>query len=578
MKKRILIVGYGGSGRRAHRIVRDIIPNAEIAIWHTGHRTIEDFTDAKPVSCVEEALAFQPEIVYIATPTSTHLSYAQLFLNFVEVILIDKPLDSTLNVCEVFCRNAKYSSTSVFLNFQRRYMDCWNWLYHAVRSYDTGGFLYAEGTIASNYTAWRPEKSPEVLYAARAELGGGVLLTECHEIDLIQWILGPITSVCASSFHDSEKYEVENQAQLLCEIEFPYGKRSVTLSMNDKADILHRRMNLYFDNLTFELDEEANSITICYSNGTSEKLSFLENTDAHEMLFRDLLAAPLHSKKLPTMNDGLCVNAVIHAAKNSISTGTWTQVCTTICPSEGASYLERALELLKEHFNDRLIAVYGLGSLGYGGFVSGWSDFDIDVIIKSDDLCARTDYQIGKKIEKQIQGEGFRRIDIRVYDYRHLNSRTTILEYGQCSRATMLCDSAVLLMGTDIRDRIVRPTIQELNREANSLLKHMLSFETTWWDCLPWDDIAAHFALIARFLYTKDTGKVVGKKAALEYFLKIYSDWVTDEQLQWMIWALSLREYHQPLVFQQRLHSSAVGNLKELFLKVLDVLEKEENS
>lgn len=571
--ERFLIIGMGGAGKREASLIRELVPECRIAAWNTGRKGILLMDGVVWVNSFEEAYSFEPECVFIATPTSTHLEYAAAFLNRVECILIDKPMDSDLNRCEVFARNARMSHTRVFINYQRRFMSSWMLLYQLIRSEDTGEFVYGTVNIASYYPDWRPEKKAEELYASRRDLGGGALLTECHEIDLIGWLLSPIVSVSAKLVQKQEENSVENQAMLFMELDFTYGRRTVNVVIDDQNKNLNRSMELHFENVCYSIDEIEGTITVYRAD--KEIIRVQEEVSPH----KKLLAAVIRNMDfveenpmLPVIEDGLAVNAVIYAARKSMEISATCSVAASICPVEGVLYQEEAIIRLQDCFGTSLKAIYGLGSLGYGGYVEGWSDFDIDVLVDTDYDHAREVYQKGKAIEKEIQNKGFERIDIRVYNYEHLNARNTILTYGQCSRAIMLCDSAVLLAGEDIRGKIVRPTLEEQNREAVGLLEHMLANGDEWWNMLPWDDIAAHFALVARFLYTNDTGKVAGKQKALEYFIDRKADLFTDKELQWILWALACRLRHHPYLIQKRLHKEAVAVLKGMFGRTLAII------
>lgn len=547
----------------------DIVPGCSLAVWDTGTHDELIPDNVIIITELEQALEFCPTGVFIATPTSKHVEYAEPFLNIAKWIVIDKPLDSELNRCEVFSRNAKYSSTRVYINFQRRYMSCWLRLKFLLNEMEFGHLKYGVVRICSYYPDWRPNKEPDELYVARKELGGGVFLTECHELDLIEWLLGSVVKVVASSSEMVSAKEVENNAQVIVAVSLPYGERNITLVLDDKHKPCGRTIELVFHDYTFIVEEDANRITVFDTNGETLLSETTAVNNPHLDLLKDVISM---TGNPPSLNEGLWVNAIIFAAKKSVKSKKTELVTASICPDEGVYYLNEAIDLLNESFKGRLIAVYGLGSLGYGGYVTGWSDFDIDVLVNSDYEHARNDYIIGKEIESKIKNKGFDRIDIRVYDYKHLNERKTILEYGQCSRATMLCDSAVLLMGKDIRNQLQRPNRSEQNTEAYNLLEHMLGFSDDWWYALSWDDIAAHFALTARFLYTKDTGKVVGKQNALEYALNNYSAIYDTEQLQWMLWALSMRIKFHPLMIQDALHTNAVNVLRRTFEKVKIIL------
>lgn len=568
--RKYLIVGFGGAGRRALKCMCEIDPVAEFAIWNTGKST--EFYAGTRYTLIESldgALCFGADGVFISTPTSKHIEYAQLFLNAVKWIVIDKPLDSDLNKCEVFCRNAKYSHTKVYINFQRRYLPCWIRLSEILKEGNTGALIYGLVKVYSFYPEWRPDKNPEELYASRKDLGGGVLLTECHEIDLINWLLGPIFRVDARIMENTEKNKVENQAQLLLDVQTEYGDRSITVVLNDKILPSERLIELSFEKMTIRVEEDKSRIIKRDLSGNIINVELFKPCNPHYALLYDVMTG---TGEPPEIQNGLFVNAVVDAAKKAAAKHSSQIVNESICPVEGTAFLDVAIDMLNDEFKDRIVAVYGLGSLGYGGYVDGWSDFDIDVIVYTDHEHAYRDYQIGKAIEKIIKERGFDRIDIRVYDYEHLNARKTVLEYGQCSRATMLCDSAVLLMGIDIRNRIVRPTREEQNQEGFFLLDHMLSFADHWWDNLPWDDVAAHFALTARLLYTKDTGKVVGKQVAIEFVLERYSDIFDKEQVQWLLWALAMRVHYHPLLVQDNLHGDAIRVLKRTFVQIRNIL------
>jgi predicted dehydrogenase len=579
--KRFLVIGFGGAGQREKNIVECLFPTCEIAVWNTGKLPVPLPEHIVKIECIEEALAFKPEGVFIATPTSTHIDFAELLLNKVQFILIDKPLDSSLNRCEVFARNCRSSNTKIYLNFQRRFLACWQTLRNCILNKQDGEFLYGIIQIGSYYPEWRPHKKASDIYTARADLGGGVLLTECHELDLLQWILGKFVVRVTSQFQKiKNKNGTESNAQLLLNIEMDYGVRTVCVTLDYLSAENVRKMELCFENATYVVDENAGTVNRLIKGGENEHLIISTNKsyNPHESLIRAIVNKEYDNGEeidLPLLTDGLTVNAIVHAAKISPKNNSWESVTTSLCPSEGVLYMERAIQRLQDTFQERLIAIYGLGSIGYGGYVDGWSDFDLDVLIETTYENARSDYETGKMIEKEIQQLGFERFDIRVYDIDHLNARKTILTFGQCSRACMLCDTAILLAGRDVRPTINRPSRDELSKEAIGLLQSILEKQDDWWESLPWEDIAAHFSLAARFLYTQITGQIAGKQKALEYFIEKKAPLFSNDILRWVLWALSCRLYYHPLLIRDVLHNEAVHALRGLFSKTLDILESE---
>ncbi|MBR6504166.1 MAG: Gfo/Idh/MocA family oxidoreductase [Clostridia bacterium] len=579
MKENLIIIGFGGSGKRYAENLSKYFKEFNLNILPTSKNS-NIKTHFNIVKDIDEAIKLKPVGVFIATPTSMHLKYAEKFKDIASFIVIDKPLDSDLYKCEVFERNFRFSKTKVYINYQRRYIECWENLKIQIDNCikNNNEFRYGIIHINSFMPNWRKEKNYKELYAARKTLGGGALLTECHEIDLIQWIFGKIKEVNSCVINtNSFKLDVEDAFHVNLMVETNNALKPITVVTDFMNEKVERKAEFVFDNISLIINEDENELLVIPENkvlkGNKEK-----DKIAHERFIQELYEKVVmdKDKKIPDIYDGLSVNAVIESIKKAYSLGKKVEVNNSIFPIEGAEYLDILTNRVNEEFKEKLVAIYGMGSLGYGGYVEGWSDFDIDVIIENVSYDEAKEYfKIGKEIEKEIVNLGFERIDIRVYSIEHLNERKTILTYGQCSRASMLCDSAKLIYGKEIKHKVNKPSVQEMNKEAIGLLDIMNSRTDKEWDNTPWDDIAAFYALNARFLYSKDTGKVAGKKLALEYFIDNYSKYYSEDVLSWTIWALACRNYYDYRYIQDRLHSKAIKNLKESFIKTKEILVKE---
>ncbi len=570
-----VVLGAGGSGKRAYKIFCSLVGADHVRILNTSPAEASvpdgDIPREAFLSGLDEVLALRPRGVFVAVPTSLHIAYARDFLGVAEFIILDKPLDADLLTCECFVRNCRRSTTRVFVNYQRRYLNVWRSLKDSIDPERDGILRHGSVTVRSYYPSWRLHKPPQALYAARKELGGGVLLTECHEPDLLGWLLGEIKCVTCVT-ESAEADSVENYAQLLLIVKNAGRECPITVTLDDLCPEEQRTATLCFEKAIYQIDEIRGTVQRISEDGTQVLCDEAPDMmDAHRALICDVMAG---GRSAPTAEDGLTVNAVIHAARESARLQCARAVTRSVCPTEGVPYLDRAIERLQDVFGDRLLAVYGMGSLGYGGYVDGWSDFDIDVLVTCDREEAREVYRVGKEIESEIISSGFPRIDIRVYNPVHLNERATILTYGQCSRACMLCDSAILLAGKELRESILHPTLCECNNEAIGLLEWMLNFPESRWETLPWDDIAAHFALVCRFHYTADHGSVAGKKVALEYFLDTYADTVDSTTLRWILWALALRSRHESRQIRDSLHEEAVNCLRNAFAMTLRFLKQ----
>ncbi|PEK39638.1 hypothetical protein CN568_24145 [Bacillus pseudomycoides] len=228
----------------------------------------------------------------------------------------------------------------------------------------------------------------------------------------------------------------------------------------------------------------------------------------------------------------------------------------TLIPEEGKDTINNLIKVAKEVLRNDLVSIYGMGSLGYGGFVNGWSDFDIDIILADD---TDIDFiQAMYKIEGKLHDMGYGRVDVKCYSVKELNAETLPYTYGTRNRAVMLCDSATLIYGENISDRIVRPSIEELRKESISLVQSLLSKDNDWWFSRPIDDTAALLALPARLVFTCTTGEVTHKAKAIDYLMEQHEKEISPNLWAWVIWARACREIPYAQNLPRDLYENAI--------------------
>jgi hypothetical protein len=182
-------------------------------------------------------------------------------------------------------------------------------------------------------------------------------------------------------------------------------------------------------------------------------------------------------------------------------------------------------------------ALYGMGSLGYGNYVPGWSDLDLDIVLV--DAAADEPNDIAERANLSLLDNGYSDVDVKCFRLSDLCQPGLQLLYGLANRRVMLLDSAVHLYGPDIRSMIPRPEEGELRQECRRVADNLTNMPDEWWASRPLDDLAAILALPARLLYTAATGQVVSKTEALESLLA--SRQVDHRFWPWLSWALACR-------------------------------------
>lgn len=81
---------------------------------------------------------------------------------------------------------------------QWRFHPCVRWLRELLQARALGRLAHAEIDYGEYLPDWHPYEDYRTSYAARAELGGGVVLTQIHDYDLAWWLFGPPERITAT--------------------------------------------------------------------------------------------------------------------------------------------------------------------------------------------------------------------------------------------------------------------------------------------------------------------------------------------------------------------------------------------
>jgi predicted dehydrogenase len=228
---KILIAGLGGIGQRHLRNLRTLL-GAEAEIKAVDiRRNIPVLTDqlkVEPGKSLEEkynlhiyphlepALAWKPDIVFVCTPTSQHIPTALRAVQAGCHLFIEKPLSHNLGqvdelICEVDSRGLMAA-----VGYQLRFHPCLQRLHALVQEQKVGRILSVRAEIGEYLPGWHSYEDYRQMYASRQDLGGGVILSQIHELDYLYWMFGLPRSVYALGGHLSRlEIDVEDTAEIL---------------------------------------------------------------------------------------------------------------------------------------------------------------------------------------------------------------------------------------------------------------------------------------------------------------------------------------------------------------------------
>ena len=332
---KVLMVGLGGAGQRHLRILRQLLPDATVfsTYRHSGRTPLlrPDFTvehgqnieavyGLKVFPSLESALADKPDLTVVCTPTALHREPMMMALDAGSAVLVEKPWAESLDGFGRFRDGMLAKNLPFHVSFQRRFHPLVQHARAAVHSGAIGRPMAASFDTFSHVPSWHPYEDWRTLYAVRPDLGGGVLLTEIHEIDLANWFFGAPTAVfCGGGNRGTDSLPVEDTVQLT--LLSPAFSTQISLSFVHRT--VSRRLHVAGTHGDIVWDAPPNRLVVTTAIGEAETLTDAEYTNdamfvaqARRFLFdwtpqdsRDSFAAAAASL------------AVVDSAKRSMKSG-----------------------------------------------------------------------------------------------------------------------------------------------------------------------------------------------------------------------------------------------------------------
>ena len=213
---KVLIAGLGSIGRRHLRNLKSL-GVGDILLYRTKLATLpDDELAGLPVyTDLEEALAQKPDAVIVSNPTSAHMTVAIPAAKAGCHLLIEKPISSELTDVLELHRAVEASGTKVLVGFQFRHHPVLRQIKAILESGSLGRVLSAKAHWGEYLPGWHPWEDYRQSYAARKDLGGGVVNTLSHPLDYLRWLLGDVSGVSALTGHISDfELDVEDNAEI----------------------------------------------------------------------------------------------------------------------------------------------------------------------------------------------------------------------------------------------------------------------------------------------------------------------------------------------------------------------------
>jgi len=337
---KILFIGLGGIGQRHLRNVRakfgdnvsiiayrarglrkTVTPNLTIDedVDFIEKYSVEVFTDLK------EALNQSPDVAFICNPTSHHMSSCLTVAEAGCDFFVEKPLSNTMEGVKKLQAICTEKNLICHIGYQLRFHPCYQLVKKLIERDEIGNILSVHSEVGEYLPDWHKYEDYRQMYASKKDLGGGVVLSQIHEIDYLYDLFGIPTRVFAMGGHLSNlEIDVEDIADVLMEVIFRERSFPVSLHLDYIQRPPSRSCKLVGDLGKIAMDF-TNMKVVVEKPQTDTKLYDFHGFDRNELFTKEIdhFFECVISRRKPvvSLNDGIRSLQIALSIKKSIDLG-----------------------------------------------------------------------------------------------------------------------------------------------------------------------------------------------------------------------------------------------------------------
>lgn len=323
--KKGLVIGSGSIGIRHIRSLLKI--GCELAAYRTKKGNISELPpDIKNNIAIfhdeDEAFAWAPEFIIISNPTNLHLGYLLKAIDHNIDVLVEKPVAMSLDEIEIVHEKISNRKNRVAVGYNLRFHPIVNTIKDIISSKIYGNVLKADLHVGHYLPYWHPYEDYRTSFAARSELGGGVLRTLSHEIDLGRYWFGNYKEIFSKILKISDlEIDVDDYTLISAKME---NSVVLNISMDYLSPVFERNGSILFEKGLLRYDFNDLEIRFAeYGKGiewrTIEKLSGYDYNHQYESQSKHFLSG--NSTKICSLEEGIEVLRIISKCEESNEKG-----------------------------------------------------------------------------------------------------------------------------------------------------------------------------------------------------------------------------------------------------------------
>jgi predicted dehydrogenase len=256
---KIVVIGYGSIGRRHIGNIANLEIEAEVYCFRRSNCSIDEFPYVRVLTDVEQVKALNPDVILVCNPSHLHLDWIELAVELNSHVFVEKPMaTSRSDLNRAISLVDSFHDKVFFIGFMMRYHKGIVALNEKLSSGEIGSLYHARLEFGGYLPSW-PYVDYKQSYAARKDMGGGVIFTISHELDTAQYLFG----------YDAALTVVKSSTNLLditgeemAELVLNYPDKQVSIHLDYLQRDYHRTIRVLGDRGSLMWDWNSGTVTL----------------------------------------------------------------------------------------------------------------------------------------------------------------------------------------------------------------------------------------------------------------------------------------------------------------------------
>jgi predicted dehydrogenase len=305
--------------RRLPQVVTDTLQIEQGADIEKKYR-VKVFND------LDEALDARPDLALVCNPSSLHVPAALKAARAGCHLFLEKPLSHNLDGVAELIGEVEQRGLVALVGYQLRFHPCLQRLKEIVHGGAIGRVVAVRMEVGEYLPGWHTYEDYRQMYAARPDLGGGVVLSQIHEMDQVYSLFGLPERVFALGGHLTRlEIDVEDTASILMQCRADGRAVPVHLHQDYIQRPPSRQYQVIGDAGKVLIDLRAASLTHYDGEGQVREQVTHDQFPRNQLFFDEMthLLACVRREQAPlvSIRDGAQSLRMALAAKESIDTG-----------------------------------------------------------------------------------------------------------------------------------------------------------------------------------------------------------------------------------------------------------------